>query len=48
MIGMLRHWGEINQNVLYACIKLSNNRINIVLEVIHKNNKGTLMFLYTQ
>lgn len=48
MIAMVRVWGKTNENVLYACTKLSNNKINIILKSAHEFNTGELMFLYTQ
>lgn len=48
MIAMRRVWGKINLNVLYTCIKLSNNKINIILKSVHEFNTGKLVFLYTQ
>lgn len=34
MIAKMRIWGKINHNVLYACIKLSNNIINFILKSV--------------
>lgn len=48
MIAMVRVWGKTNENVLYTCTKLSNNKINIILKSAHEFNTGELMFLYTQ